>query len=150
MIRSGIVLAAEGGALTPIVLPFKFFLGGTMGRSHQWTPWIHLADEVRLIRLAIDNPAMSGPFNAAGPEQVTMETLCRTIGQILGRPAWLPGAAIGMRLVLGELSTVLLASLRLVPAVAEQLNFQFTYPTHDAALRVALRGGGQPTPSRVA
>jgi hypothetical protein len=139
LMRSGIVLAAEGGALTPMALAFKFFLGGTLGYPHQWVAWIHIADEVGLIRLALENPALKGPCNAVGPEPVTMETFCRTIGHILGRPSWLPGAAFGMKLVLGEQATVLLASQKLVPAVVQGLNYQYVYPTHDAALRAALR-----------
>jgi uncharacterized protein (TIGR01777 family) len=149
LIRTGIVLAASGGALRPIVLPFRFFLGGVMGRPDQWVPWIHLADEVGLIRLALDNPAVSGPLNAVGPEPVTMSTFCQTIGRLLGRPTWLPGAALGMKLFLGEQATVLLASQRVVPAVAQQAGYGFQYPTHEAALRAAL-GKGSPAATPIA
>jgi uncharacterized protein len=111
-----------------------------MGRPEQWVPWIHIADEVGLIRLALEHTAARGPINAAAPETVTMETFCRTIGRVLERPAWLPGAALGMRLLLGEQSTVVLASLKVVPTVAERLGYQFLYPTHEQALRSVLLG----------
>jgi uncharacterized protein (TIGR01777 family) len=137
--RTGVVLAAEGGALTPIALPFKFFLGGVMGRPNQWFAWVHLADEVGLLRRVIDTPDLAGPINLVGPEPVTMAAFSRTIGRILGRPTWLPGAALGMKIVLGEQSTVALASQRVIPEVAQRLGYQYAYPTHEAALRAALR-----------
>lgn len=148
LIRSGIVLSPEGGALTPIALPFRFFLGGVMGRPEQWTPWIHIDDEIGLIRLALEHSAASGPINAAGPEPVTMATFSHTIGRLLGRPTWLPGAAIGMRLLLGEQADVVLASLKVVPAVAERLGYRFRYPTHTAALRAVLLGEPAPATPR--
>ena len=158
LVRSGIVLAPQagtgppialpvkflrgepiaGGVLAMLALPYRFFLGGTMGRPNQWVPWIHLDDEVGLIRLALDTPALSGPLNAVAPEAVTMGAFCRTIGRILGRPTWLPGAAIGMKLALRDQAVVVLASLKVMPAVAERFNYQFVYPTHEAALRAAL------------
>jgi uncharacterized protein (TIGR01777 family) len=137
--RAGVVLAAEGGALAPIAVPFKFFLGGVMGRPEQWFPWIHLADEVGLLRLAIDTADLSGPINLVGPEPVTMATFSRTIGRVLNRPTWLPGAALGMKIVLGEQSTVVLSSAKVIPEVAQRLGYQYAYPTHEAALRAALR-----------
>jgi uncharacterized protein (TIGR01777 family) len=145
LIRTGIVLTARGGALVPIALPFKFFLGGTMGYPNQWVPWIHLADEVGLIRLALATPTVRGPLNAVGPEPVTMQTFCQTIGRILGRPSWLPGAAFGMKLVLGEQARVVLASMKVVPAVAQAHGYQYLYPTHEAALRAALRPDAVPS-----
>lgn len=138
LIRTGVVLAAQGGALVPIVLPFRFFLGGTMGWPNQWFPWIHIDDEIGLIRLALDNSAASGPINAVGPEPVTMTTFCQSIGQVLGRPSWLPGAPLGMKLLLGEQSQVLLASLKVVPDAARALGYQFIFPTHRLALQAAL------------
>ena len=138
LIRTGIVLAREGGALPLLALPFRLFVGGTMGRPEQWVPWIHLDDEVGIIRLALERAEASGPINAAGPEPVTMKTFSEGIGRVLGRPTWLPGAAIGMRLLPGGQGDVLLTSQKIVPAVAQGLGYQFRYPTHEAALRAAL------------
>lgn len=149
-LRTALVLAAAGGALVPIVLPFKFFLGGTMGRAGQWVSWIHLDDEVGLIRLALENASLRGPMNAVAPEAVTMEEFCRTIGRILRRPSWLPGVAIGMKLLLREQSDVLLASQRVLPKVAERAGYQFRYPTHEAALRAVLRREGDTAVTRAA
>jgi uncharacterized protein (TIGR01777 family) len=140
MIRTGIVLSPAGGALTPIVLPFRFFLGGVMGRPEQWVPWIHIDDEIGLFRLALENPAASGPINAAGPAPVTMAAFSHTIGRLLHRPTWLPGAAFGMKLLLQEQADVVLASLKVVPAAAERHGYRFRYPTHEAALREVLLG----------
>jgi hypothetical protein len=144
LIRTGIVVAREGGALPLLALPFRFFLGGSMGRPAQWVPWIHLEDEVGIIRLALEQPAASGPINAAGPEPVRMAAFSAGIGQALGRPSWLPGASIGMRLLPGGQGAVLLASQKLVPAAAQALGYRFVYPTHTAALEAALGRAGRP------
>jgi hypothetical protein len=137
-LRTGVVLAPRGGALTPIVLPFRFFLGGVMGWPQQWLPWLHLDDEVGLLRLALEHPAVSGPLNAVAPEPVTMSRFCQTIGRELGRPCWLPGAPIGLKLLLGEQANVVLASLKVVPAAALALGYRFRFSTHEAALHDLL------------
>jgi NAD dependent epimerase/dehydratase family enzyme len=90
IIRTGLVLSGQGGALPSMIKPFKFFLGGYPGTGRQWVPWITIDDEVAAIRLLIENPQLSGVFNLTSPEPVTMKYLYRSIGQVLKRPCWLP------------------------------------------------------------
>lgn len=139
LLRTGIVLAREGGALPRLVLPFKLFGGGPLGDGAFWQPWIHLADEVGLIRFALADARCEGPLNAAAPEPVRNRDLARAIGKVLHRPSFFPAPAAALRLALGETADVVLASQRVVPAKALALGFRFRFPDLREALRDLLR-----------
>ncbi|MFO0585325.1 MAG: TIGR01777 family oxidoreductase [Anaeromyxobacter sp.] len=138
LLRTGIVLSPEGGALPPLVLPFKLFAGGPLGSGRHWQPWIHLADMVRLVLFALDDARVQGPLNCAGPEPVQNRELARAIGRALNRPSIMPAPELAIRAALGEAASVVLASQRVVPKKALDLGFRFEYPTVDAALRDLL------------
>lgn len=138
-VRTGIVLARGGGALPRMVLPFRLFAGGTLGRAGAWRPWIHLADQVGLILFALDDPRVDGPLVAAAPNPVTSRELARTLGKVLHRPAFFPAPAFALRLALGELSGELLASQRAAPRKARALGYRFRFPELELALREILR-----------
>jgi len=134
LLRSGIVLAREGGALPRMALPFKLFVGGPLGGGRQFVPWIHLADEVAAIRFLLDQKAAAGPVNLVAPETVTNRELSQELARALGRPSLLGAPALALRLGLGEMSVMLLTSLRAVPARLEALGFSFRFPRLAAAL----------------
>jgi uncharacterized protein (TIGR01777 family) len=137
LLRTGIVLGKNGGALAKMVPPFKFFLGGPLGSGKQWMPWIHLEDEIGLIALALTSD-VRGALNATAPEPVTMKGFCQALGQALGRPCWAPVPAFVLRVALGEMSDMLLTGQRAVPAQAERLGYRFRYPKLPAALENIL------------
>lgn len=138
MIRTGIVLGPGGGALPQLALPFRLFVGGTMGEKGQWVPWIDLEDEVGLILFAIDNPEIHGPINAAAPTPVTMDVLSRQIGAALHRPSWLPFIGKGLTLALGEAGESVTASQRVLPEKALDAGYHFRHTDSAATVRSAL------------
>jgi uncharacterized protein len=127
LLRTGIVLANNGGALKKMVPPFKMFAGGPLGSGQQYMPWIHLEDEVALIRCLIESENPHGPFNATAPNPVTMGEFARALGTILNRPAWARLPASVLSLVVGEMADMLLASQRVIPEAALKLGFIFKY-----------------------
>ncbi len=138
-LRTGIVLAAHGGALPSLVRPFRLFAGGPLGDGAFWQPWIHLADEVGLVLLALEDSRVRGALAAVAPEPVRNRDLARAIGRVLGRPSALPVPAAAMRLALGEVAGVVLASQRVVPRKALDLGYRYRFPQIEAALRDLLR-----------
>ncbi len=130
IIRTGIVLAPEGGALPRMMLPFKFFAGGVLGDGRQWMPWIHISDEVGAILFLLDGDA-SGPFNLSAPEPVTNETFTRTIGHVMGRPTFMRVPSFVLKTLLGEMSGVLLEGQRAIPRrlLEEGYRFEFEHLT---------------------
>jgi uncharacterized protein (TIGR01777 family) len=140
-IRSGLVLGREGGVLPRFITPYRFFLGGTLGSGRQWLSWIGLEDEIRAIRFLMENPNLSGAFNLTAPNPVTMGEFTRTLGQVLGRPAWTMVPAFVLRLVFGRMADeLLLASQKAIPQRLTEAGFTFRYPQLQAALEAALRG----------
>ncbi|MBX5465183.1 MAG: TIGR01777 family protein [Clostridia bacterium] len=148
-LRTGLVLAREGGALPRLLLPLRLGLGGPLGGGRQWVPWIHLEDEVGLIRWALEEERLAGALNAVAPEPVREADLVRTAGRLLRRPAWLPAPAPLLRLALGEMAdALLLASQRVLPARALALGYRFRYPRLEGALASLLGGGDGRPPAR--
>ncbi len=141
IIRTGIVLDADGGALPKLLPLFKLALGGRMGSGKQWWSWITLVDEVRAITwlLSPDND-VDGPVNLAAPGTVTNAEFAKVLGRTLGRPTLLPVPAFGPKLLKGpELAQELLfASQRVAPAVLHANGFEFTHADLDTALRAVL------------
>lgn len=133
--RTGVVLSTEGGALPRLMLPFRFFGGGPLGSGEQWFPWIHIEDEVRAIRFAIENEDAEGPLNLVAPGIVTQGEFSRVLGRVMGRPSWLPVPAFALRLLLGEMATVLVDGQRAVPERLLELGFTFRFPEVEVALR---------------
>lgn len=138
VIRTGVVLSSEGGALPRMLLPFRFFAGGRLGSGWQWFPWIHIADEVGAIRFLIENEAASGPFNLTAPVPLTNGEFSRLLGQQLRRPAFMPAPAFVLRLLFGEMATALLDGQRAIPQHLLQMGFMFRFPDANSALRDLL------------
>jgi uncharacterized protein (TIGR01777 family) len=138
LLRTGVVLAADGGALPKMALPFRFFVGGPVGSGDQWVPWIHIDDEVGAIRHLLEDDSARGAFNLTAPEPVTNRQLSRRLGEVLGRPSFLPAPAFALRLVLGEMADLLLTGQRAVPQHLEETGYRFEFPTLKPALEDLL------------
>jgi uncharacterized protein (TIGR01777 family) len=136
LLRSGLVLARDGGALPQLALPFQLFAGGPVGSGRQYMSWIGLEDWIGLVHWALVTNHVSGPLNLTAPAPVTNGEFARILGSVLKRPAIVPMPAFVMRLALGELADALiLGGQRVVPARAQALGYEFKYPTLEPALR---------------
>ena len=133
-LRIGIVLGADGGALGAMMLPFKLGLGGPLGSGRQWWSWIHRADLIGIIEFLLDRE-LNGPFNATAPEPVRQKEFARTLGKVVRRPALLPAPSFALSLVVGEFSTELLASKRVLPHAVQKAGYEFRFPELERALR---------------
>ncbi len=138
VVRTGLVLARDGGALPALARPFRLFAGGPLGDGRAWQPWIHLADELGLLLLALDDARARGPLNAVAPVPVRQAELARTLATVLHRPALFPVPGVALRLAVGEMAEVLLASQRVVPSQAIALGYRYQFPTLEPALRDLL------------
>ncbi len=134
VIRTGIALARNGGALPQMALPFYFFVGGPIGSGRQYLSWIHRDDWVAMTTWALMNPAVSGPLNVTAPEPVTNRQFTKALGRTLGRPALMPAPAFALRIMLGEMAEIILGGQRVLPAKARELGFEFRYPSLEPAL----------------
>jgi uncharacterized protein (TIGR01777 family) len=134
-IRTGLVLARDGGALPPMLPPFSFGVGGPVGSGRQYWPWIHRQDWVDVVRWAMRTPDSGAAINVTAPNPVTNAEFARALGRAMHRPAFLPAPAFALRLLLGEMADALvLSGQRAVPRRAERGGFTFTYRTLDDAL----------------
>lgn len=136
--RSGVVLSMQGSALPRMVLPFRFFVGGRLGSGRQWFPWIHIDDEVAGIRYLIEHQDISGVVNLSAPNPLTNAGFARVLGRVMRRPSFFPVPAFVMRLLFGEMATVLLDGQRVVPQRLMDSGFVFRYPEAESALRALL------------
>jgi uncharacterized protein (TIGR01777 family) len=143
-LRIGVVLSAAGGALARMLLPFRFGLGGPIGSGGQFMSWILLEDLVGAIQHAILNDPLSGAVNGVSPNAVTQAEFARTLGRVLGRPAFLPLPAPAVRVVLGEMGqALLLDGARVQPRKLLDSGFCFFRPDLGPALRTALGREGE-------
>jgi uncharacterized protein (TIGR01777 family) len=128
LVRTGLVLAAEGGFLSRLLLPFKLALGGPIGNGRQWMPWVHISDQIALIDFLLHQRDASGPYNACAPHPVRNREFAKTLGQVLHRPAFMPMPAFVLKVGLGELSGLLLGGQKALPErlLAAGFTFQFT------------------------
>lgn len=139
ILRTGMVLEADGGALAKMLLPFRLFTGGPIMPGTQWVSWIHRRDHIGLIQWALTTPTVSGPINAVAPEPVPMNVFCEMLGRVLHRPSWLPVPKLALNILLGELGTLMTTGQRVIPAKAMEEGYAFHYPTLEPALRAALK-----------
>jgi hypothetical protein len=139
-LRTGVVLAADGGALPRMVLPFKLFAGGPFGSGRQFMSWIHLDDWVGIARLALADERVQGPVNLGSPNPVRNREFAAALGRALRRPSWIPAPGFALRVALGEMAQpLLLASTRMVPAAALSCGYRFQHAEIGSALGAALQ-----------
>ncbi|MEO7192219.1 MAG: TIGR01777 family oxidoreductase [Vicinamibacterales bacterium] len=138
-LRTGVVLAANGGALPKMTLPFRFFAGGPLGSGQQYLSWIHIEDWLSMMAWSLANGALSGPVNATSPSPVTNSDFSRAIGAALHRPSLLPVPGFVLKILVGELAdAALLGGQRALPRSAQREGFVFKHPQVGEALRSLL------------
>jgi uncharacterized protein len=137
-IRTGIVLDLKEGAFPLVLLPFRLFFGGRLGSGRQWFSWIHLQDEVDAIAYIIENK-LEGVFNLTAPNPVTNNELGKIISKVLKRPNWFPVPGILLRLLLGEMSTLVLDGQQVLPGRLIKAGYKFAFEHIEPALRDLLR-----------
>ncbi|XP_021286115.1 epimerase family protein SDR39U1 homolog, chloroplastic [Herrania umbratica] len=138
LIRIGVVLGKDGGALAKMIPLFMMFAGGPLGSGQQWFSWIHLDDIVNLICEVLSNPSYEGVINGTAPNPVRLSEMCEHLGNVMGRPSWLPVPDFALKAVLGEGASVVLEGQRVLPAKAKELGFLFKYPYVKDALKSIL------------
>ncbi|QXH35111.1 TIGR01777 family oxidoreductase [Pseudomonas muyukensis] len=134
LVRTGLVLAADGGFLSRLRLPYKLGLGGPLGDGRQWMPWIHIDDQIALIDFLVQQNDASGPYNACAPEPVRNRMFAKCLGRALHRPAFMPMPALLLKAGLGELSTLLLGGQRARPVRLLAAGFTFRFNDLQSAL----------------
>ena len=140
VVRSGLVLDPDHGLLKELLLPFKLGLGGPLAGGGQYMPWIHVADEVRLLLWALDTEDASGTYNATAPNPVTNREFSKALGRALGRPAVVPVPKLALKARFGdELGEVAAGGQRTVPRRAVDAGFEFRHPELEPALKDLLR-----------
>ena len=138
-LRIGVVLARNGGALKPMLLPFRLGLGGRVGSGKQWWSWIALDDVVGTIVFALQNDNLRGAVNVVGPEPVRNQQFVRILGNELHRPTILPVPEFAIRGLMGEMGQeLLLTSARVIPAKLKASGYSFRYSKLEDALHAAL------------
>jgi hypothetical protein len=138
VIRTGVVLSKNEGALNRMLIPFNLFVGGPIGGGQQMISWIHPFDEVASIQFLLENDDSSGVFNLTAPEPICNADLGKYLAKITHRPYWLPVPAFGLRLLLGEMSTLVLDGQNVTPKRLIEAGFCFKYVKIDDALKNLL------------
>lgn len=138
MLRTGVVLESDGGALKRMLSAFKAFASGTPGSGSQWVPWIHRKDVISAIEFILKNNSLSGPVNISSPNPVTMKELATTIGEILHKPMWAPIPSFVVKAALGEMAEMLLTGQKVIPFKLIEAGFEFKYPYLKDALKDIL------------
>ncbi|XP_017970751.1 PREDICTED: epimerase family protein SDR39U1 homolog, chloroplastic isoform X2 [Theobroma cacao] len=141
LIRIGVVLGKDGGALAKMIPLFMMFAGGPLGSGQQWFSWIHLDDIVNLICEALRNPSYKGVINGTAPNPIRLSEMCEHLGNAMGRPSWLPVPDFALKAVLGEGASVVLEGQKVLPAKAKELGFPFKYSYVKDALKSILSQG---------
>ena len=135
LLRTGIVLGQNGGALSKMLLPFKLGLGGAIGSGNQWMPWIHIDDLIGLISFCISQPNVSGAINGTAPNPVTNSEFTKALGKALKRPTVLPMPGFMVKTLMGQMGReLLLAGKRVVPTKALDAGYCFKFDTIDEAM----------------
>ncbi|MBC7899349.1 MAG: TIGR01777 family protein [Saprospiraceae bacterium] len=140
LLRTGIVLSKDGGALATMLTPFKFGVGGVVGSGKQWMSWVSLDEVVGVINFALENESLRGAVNIVSPNPVTNEEFTKTLGEVLYRPTFLPLPEFAVNLVFGEMGdALLLASTRVEPKRLKEAGFEFKFTDLKAALEHAVK-----------
>lgn len=142
-LRIGVVLAKQGGALPKMMLPYKLYIGGRIGSGSQWISWIHIDDLAGFIQFCIEREQISGAVNGTAPHPVTNDAFGRSLGKAMGRPHAFPVPAPVLRILLGEMSALVLEGQRVLPQAAAAHGYVFRYPVIDQAIAALLLDGGE-------
>jgi len=138
LMRNGVVLSPDAGALKKMLPPFKLGVGGPAGGGRQYLPWVHLDDVVGIYVAAVDDDRWSGPFNVVAPNAVTNRDFSKALGRALRRPAVAPVPGFALKLLYGEMSQIVLTGANMVPRRALELGYAFRHPEVDGALTATV------------
>jgi uncharacterized protein len=138
IMRTGVVLSPDAGALKKMLPPFKLGVGGPVGGGRQYIPWVHLDDVVGMYLQAIGDERWSGPVNVVAPGAVTNREFSRALGRVLHRPAFAPVPALALKLLYGEMSQIVLTGVHMVPRRAQELGYDFRQPDVQPALEATV------------
>ena len=141
ILRFGVVLGRNGGALQQMVPVFKWYLGSPLGSGKQWFSWIHQEDLTSVYLYLLERKDLSGPINCTAPYPVTNEEMTRIIGEEMGKPTFMPAVpGFVLKMILGEFASVIVKGQRVVPRRLLDAGFQFRFPDMGLALRDLLAG----------
>jgi uncharacterized protein (TIGR01777 family) len=140
LLRTGIVLSKDGGALGTMLTPFKLGLGGVVGSGKQWMSWISLDDHIAGIYYVIEHENIRGAVNSVSPYPVTNEEFTKIMGDVLYRPTFIPLPEFAVSMLMGEMGdALLLTSTKVLPKRLQDAGFEFKYPELRAALEQAVK-----------
>jgi uncharacterized protein len=139
LLRTGLVLERDGGALKPLLLPFRLGVGGPLGSGRQYWPWIHRDDWIAIVESLLSSDAVDGPVNVTAPTPVTNDTFSRVLATALRRRSVFRVPSPALRLMIGEMADALLTGQRAIPAKMTAANYSFAYDRLDDALAAILR-----------
>ncbi len=135
MLRIGVILAKDGGALDKMLTPFKLGVGGVIGSGKQWMPWITIDDILGIIHYALEKP-LRGIYNTTAPNAATNHAFTKALGKALGRPTFIPLPEFAVKMMFGEMGeTLLLQGCRVVPKRLQEMGYKFKFPNLDEALK---------------
>ncbi|MCL7749330.1 TIGR01777 family oxidoreductase [Halalkalibacter alkaliphilus] len=137
--RLGVVLDPNEGALNRMLLPYQFFIGGPLGTGKQWLSWIHIDDAIRMFSFAVCQSDIVGAFNVTAPSPSQMNEFGKTLAGVLKRPYYFPTPSFALRLLLGEMSTLVLDGQKVIPQKAISQNYSYLFPTLPSALEDLLK-----------
>jgi uncharacterized protein (TIGR01777 family) len=137
-IRTGIVLAKDGGALPKMILPYKLCIGGPIGSGEQWMSWIHIDDLTNIYIEALENPELTGALNATSPYPVIMNDFSNILGKVLKRPAFFRVPSFILKTLLGEASSIILEGQKVLPLKLKTGNFHFRFSNLENAVNDLL------------
>lgn len=132
--RFGVVLDKNGGALAKMIPAFKYFAGGPLGSGLQWFPWIHMADLISAINFILETNEIKGPVNFCAPNPIENRDFSKALGNVLNRPSFMKVPSFMIRLVVGEMGTLLTNSQKVIPHKLLRHGFKFQHPDIDSAL----------------
>jgi len=138
VIRTGIVLQKGAGVLPQLMLPFQLLVGGPVGSGKQLYSWIHILDEAAAILFLLENEGCKGVYNLTAPDPHSNAEMGKSLARVMNRPYWMPVPGFALKLVLGEMSTLVLDGQRVLPRRLEADGFVFQYPRLEDALRNLL------------
>ncbi len=133
MTRSGVVMGKGAPALQKMMMPFRLFAGGTIGSGRQWFPWVHIDDLTSTVLFSLTNGNLSGAVNVVAPEYVRMKHVCAALGKAMGRPSWAPVPSFMLRMILGEMSEIVLTGQKVAPVKLLESGFRFRFANLEGA-----------------
>ncbi|MDT8860971.1 TIGR01777 family oxidoreductase [Alkalihalobacillus sp. MEB130] len=139
--RLGVVLDPKEGALKQMLLPYRLFIGGPLGTGKQWLSWIHIDDAIHMFKFVIEKDTIHGAFNVTAPHPCQMNEFGTELAKVLHRPHYLPTPGFALKILLGEMSTLVLDGQKVIPEKAISQNYPYLFPTLPLSLENLFEKG---------